>query len=117
MAKALALLALFVATAAGQGSMDSQGNMGAQMEAANKGEGPKRIEGQIKLNKFVYKSICECVKPKNVTASLCRPTKKKIKEEEPGNADGSLSKEQVKTAVGNPQDLHFVKAKEHHFSC
>ena len=65
----------------------------------------------------MYKSICECVKPKNVTSSLCRPTKKKIKEEEAGTADGSLTKEQLKTAIGNPQDLHFVKAKEHHFSC
>jgi len=105
-----------VATAMGQGQMDSQGNMGAQMESSNKGEGPKRIEGQIKLNKFVYKSICECVKPKNVTASLCRPTKKKIKMEDAGQP-GGIAKDQIRDAIGNPQDLHFVKAKDHHFSC
>merc|ERR1711871_247089 len=103
--KAILCLAL-VATAMGQGQMDSQGNMVAQMESSNKGEGPKRIEGQIKLNKFVYKSICECVKPKNVTASLCRPTKKKIKMEDAGQP-GGIAKDQIRDAIGNPQDLHF----------
>merc|ERR1711981_1044446 len=73
-------------------------------------------EGQIKLNKFVYKSICECVKPKNVSASPCRPTKKKIKMEDAGQA-GGIAKDQIRDAIGNPQDLHFVKAKDHHFSC
>ena len=77
------------------------------LRAAPAPDTPKRIEGQIKLNKYVYKSICECVKPKNVTSSLCRPTKKKIKEEEAGTADGSKS--------GSAED--FSELKEYYKKC